>query len=210
MPLSAPSVSREPLHDRSIRARSFLRDDGLIDIEAELLDIKGYDFQKRGGVHPAGKPVHHMWLRVTINGNLDIVDAEAVFDAAPFGENCSEIDVQYRDLVGMNLMRGFRHQVRERFGRTQGCTHVSELATVLPTVAIQSMARQRLNARAADPNIRPFPIDGCHAQRNDGPVVKEFYPRWYGVPKGGLPHPEPDASDSNPGSATSSSTSSDS
>src|SRR5690606_13438527 len=110
MPLSAPTGSREPLHDRSIRPRSYLRCDGLIDIEAELVDVKGYEFQRRDGPHPAGKPVHHMWLRITINGELDIVAAEAAFDAAPFGEYCSEIDIQYRDLVGMNLLRGFRHQ----------------------------------------------------------------------------------------------------
>lgn len=190
MPLPSSSVPREPLHDRSIRARSYLRQDGLIDIEAELLDVKGYDFtSSRKGVRPAGSPVHHMLLRITIDANLTIVDAVAAYEAAPYDEQCAAIDVQYADLVGMSLARGFRQQVRDRFGATAGCTHLSELATVLPTVAIQSMARTRLNAAAADPNLRPFPIDGCHALRNDGPVVQEYYPRWYGVPKGGQPHP---------------------
>ncbi|HEX7388370.1 MAG TPA: DUF2889 domain-containing protein [Castellaniella sp.] len=180
MPLSAPACSRQPLHTRTIRVHSYVREDGLFDIEAELVDVKAYDFVFQGGeLHQAGEPVHDMHLRVTIDDKFTIRDAEVVYDAAPYGEFCSAIAPDYKALVGLNLLRQFRHEVRERFGRTAGCTHVTELTNVLPTVAVQTMAGRRHE----EPGKRPFQLDGCHALRVDGPVVQKYYPSWH-VPPG--------------------------
>lgn len=181
MPLSSSQVSRKPLHTRSIQVRSFEREDGLWDLEAELIDVKSYDFSASAGtrVHRAGQPIHHMLLRVTIDSGFTITQAEACYDAAPYGQNCMAITPDYSDLAGMNLLRGFRQAVKERFGRTAGCTHMSELAAVLPTVAVQTMAGERRKAASSNPDQRPFQLEGCHALRLDGPVAREFYPRWY-------------------------------
>ncbi|HEY9279293.1 MAG TPA: DUF2889 domain-containing protein [Eoetvoesiella sp.] len=183
MPLPPPDTAREPLHTRSIRVDSFARDDGQWDLEAELIDVKAYDFPGRsGGMHVAGAPVHHMHLRVTINDEFSITGAVAAYDAAPYNENCTAIAVDYKALIGMNLLRGFRNAVKERFGRTAGCTHLTELSYVLPTVAVQSMAKKR---RKEESTVlkRPFQLEGCHALRLDGPVVKESYPQWYVAPE---------------------------
>jgi len=180
MPLASPDCSRQPLHTRSIRVQSYARQDGLYDVEAELVDVKGYDFPMHGGgMHRAGDPVHHMHLRITIDDDYTIVAAQAAYDAAPYGGACTAIAPQYGDLVGLNLLRRFRQAVKERFGRTAGCTHLSELAQVLPTAAVQTMAGRRREAASAEPARRPFQLDGCHALRLDGPVVRELYPRWY-------------------------------
>lgn len=176
MPLPLPETAREPLHTRSIRVNSFVREDGQWDIEAELIDTKSYDFTLHNDKHhPAGEPVHHMHLRVTINAALTITDALAVYDAAPYGEFCSVIAPQYSDLIGLNLLQQFRKRVKERFARTAGCTHVTELTNILPTVAIQTMAGQRSKSPASQ---RPFQLDGCHALRVDGPAVRAYYPQW--------------------------------
>ena len=178
MPLSEPAYPRRPIHTRSIRVASYARDDGLWDIEAELVDTKTYDFPLRSGeLHPAGKPVHDMHLRVTIDDEFNITAAEAAYDAAPYGEFCSAIAPAYDQLVGLNLLKQFRVRVRERLGRTAGCTHLTELTNVLPTVAVQTMADRR--RRAADEGERPFQLDGCHALRLDGPVVRMHYSPWY-------------------------------
>lgn len=182
MPLSDPACPRRPVHTRSIRVESYARDDGLWDIEAELVDTKAYDFPIRGGgTHPAGSPVHHMRLRITIDDGLTITASEAVYDAAPYGELCSAIAPDYSQLAGLNLLKQFRAQVRERFGRAAGCTHLTELTNVLPTVAVQTMAGRR--REQADNGERPFQLGGCHALRLDGPVVQQHYPSWY-VPAG--------------------------
>lgn len=183
MPLPLPDMARKPLHTRSIRVSSFARDDGLWDLEAELVDVKAYDFKKNNGQdHRAGEPLHHMHLRVTIDDQFTITAASAAYDAAPYNEFCAAIAPDYRDLVGMNLLRQFHQTVKERFGRTAGCTHMTELAFVLPTVAVQTMANKRRLEREQGRVKRPFQLDGCHALRTDGPVAKEFYPRWYRAP----------------------------
>ena len=50
----------------------------------------------------AGQPIHHMHLRITIDGDFTIVAAQAVYDAAPYGEHCMAIESAYADLIGMN------------------------------------------------------------------------------------------------------------
>lgn len=186
MPLPTPACSRQSVHTRSIRVQAYKREDDLWDIEAELIDTKSYDFTLRGGgVHTAGTPVHHMHLRVTIDAQFTITDAQVVYDAAPYGEFCSAIAPDYRRLAGLNLLKQFRQQVRERFGRTAGCTHVTELTNVLPTVAVQAMAGQKRPDSDQSESVqqRPFQLEGCHALRVDGPVVQQHYAPWYVPPE---------------------------
>jgi hypothetical protein len=181
------------MHTRSIRVQGYAREDGLWDIEAELIDTKAYGFARQGGnIVPAGQPIHHMHLRITIDTEYSIVAAQAVYDAAPYGHHCTCIEAAYGDMVGMNLLKGFRQQVKTRFGRTGGCTHMTELALVLPTAAVQSMASRRRENSAKD-GQRPFQLDGCHALSIDGEVVREHYPKWY-VGKQSSDEASPDSS----------------
>lgn len=185
MPLPSSDIAREPLHTRSIRVNSYARADGQWDLEAELIDTKAYDFEKRHGTatHHAGQPIHHMHLRITINAQFVITAAVAAYDAAPYEENCTCIAPDYQALVGMNLLRNFRQVVKDRFARVAGCTHLTELSHVLPTVAVQTMSSQRRQEEQNDPHTKPFQLSGCHALRLNGPVVQEYYPQWYVMPK---------------------------
>lgn len=186
MPLPPPDCPRKPMHNRLIRAHSFEREDGLWEIDAELIDHKSYDFTRRNGaIHPAGQPFHHLHLRVAFDDDFIVQQAVAVYDSAPFGSECQAIEADYGDLVGMNLIGGFRQAVKTRFARTAGCSHMSELAGVLPTVAMQTMANRRDKRKSISeqlPERRPFQIEGCHALRLSGPVVKEHHPKWYVAP----------------------------
>lgn len=184
MPLPPPDIAREPLHTRSIRVSSYAREDGQWDLEAELIDTKAYDFPRQAGtIHHAGQPIHHMHLRITIDEQFTITSAVAAYDAAPYAENCACIAPDYQALVGMNLLRNFRQTVKDRFARVAGCTHMTELSYVLPTVAVQTMSNRRRQEQEIDPQKKPFQLSGCHALRLDGPVAREFYPQWYVAPK---------------------------
>lgn len=179
MSSSTPKVARTPLHNRSVVSQVYERDDGLWDLEATLIDTKSYDFRFRNGVLcPAGHPVHHMHVCVTVNDQFVIVDARAFYDDAPYDAHCTSIADAYKGLIGLNLLRGFRHAVRDKFKRTAGCTHMSELCQVLPTLAVQGIA-PRIARRAQDLERKPLAIGGCHALREDGEIVKEYYPKWY-------------------------------
>ncbi len=182
MPLSEPDYQRVPLHKRSINIQAYERADGMFDLEAQLLDTKDYDFPLHDGkTHKAGKAIHNMLLRITIDADYNVVAAQACFEAAPYGQFCSAIAPEYQQLVGLNLLNKFRKAVRARFGRTAGCTHLTELCDVLPTAAVQTMSGRRRVAAEKSPESerKPFQLDGCHALRTDGPVVKAQYIKWY-------------------------------
>ena len=110
MPGLDPTVPREPLHRRSIEINGYKREDGLYDIEGHLVDTKPYDFKLAAGIRPAGEPVHGMWLRITVDQTLTIVDAAAAMDNMPYVSHCDQIVPAYRKLVGLAIRPGYhRH-----------------------------------------------------------------------------------------------------
>lgn len=184
MPLPAPA-EREPLHRRTIDLRGYRRADGLFDIEARLIDTKGYavDNRWRGRLDP-GTPIHDMWLRLTVDDGLSVVAVAAATDAAPFAV-CAAVTPAFEQLVGLTIGPGWRREVAKRLGGVHGCTHLVELLAPLATTALQTIAP--LKERAASPAQQrpPRHLDSCHALRRDGPVVREHYPMWYTGPSGG-------------------------
>jgi hypothetical protein len=187
MPLSPPVSRRALRHTRAITVQAFARDDSLWDIEANITDIKTLDVTLASGLRPAGVPLHDLSLRLTIDRELNVVAAEASSDAVPYHGYCDTIAPAYQKLVGLNLMKGFRHALKERLSGVLGCTHLTEMAQILPTAAIQAFANDVLKTRDGDgpdtlPN-KPFQIDKCHALRSDGPGVVKYYPRWVAVPE---------------------------
>jgi hypothetical protein len=177
MPLPVTEVERELTHTRRVRYEGYKRSDGLWDIEAHLLDTKNHDFHLKTGVRRAGQAIHDMWLRVTIDRDLNIVDAQASMDAVPYPGGCEKIPPAYRKLVGLNLLRGFREKTWEMLGSIKGCTHLTELLAGLPTAAIQTFAGEMPEER--EDGAKPFQLDRCHALRTDGETVKRWYPKWH-------------------------------
>ena len=175
MPGLDPTVEREPLHRRRIEIQGFKRADGLYDIEGHLLDRKDVDFRLASGVRSPGEPIHSMWLRITVDAKLNIVDAVAQTDAMPYPGECHRITPDYRKLVGLAIRPGYTQLVKELFGGVQGCTHITDLAGSLATAAFQTLAGQGHQDRER----RPFQLDKCHALAADGPSVARYYPRWY-------------------------------
>ncbi len=177
MPLPAP-VPREPLHLRRISYEGFRRADGRFDIEAHLIDTKDHPFVLATGVRQPEEPVHDMWVRVTIDAEFHVHDIEAATDAMPYPGHCNRITPAYKQLIGCNLVRGFRKAIAERLGGIQGCTHLSELLAYLPTAAIQTFAGLRKETEGWG-DRKPFQLDACHALATDGEAVRLYYPRWY-------------------------------
>jgi hypothetical protein len=139
MPLSPP-VPRQLRHRRAIRAEAYEREDGLWDIEARLTDHKPRDVVLASGVRPNGQPIHELWLRITIDRKLNVVDAEASSDWVPYPGECEAVNPAYRALIGLNLLNNFRREAGRLLGRTAGCTHLTELCGILPTAAVQAFA----------------------------------------------------------------------
>jgi hypothetical protein len=177
MPLPISEVERELTHTRRVRYEGYKRADGLWDVEAHLTDIKNHDYRLKPGVRRAGQPVHEMWLRVTVDRTLSIVDAAASSDAVPYPGGCETIAPAYRKLIGLSLVKGFRKNVHELLGGVNGCTHLTEMLGGLPTAAIQTFAGERPEEDAD--GRKPFQLDQCHALETTSETVKKWYPKWY-------------------------------
>ena len=182
MPLSPPAKRRH-LHTRCVECFGYQREDGLFDIEGHIVDTKTYDCADMEDVTPAGEAIHDMWLRLTLDRDFVIRDVDAAMDARPY-TTCPQVLPDMRSLVGLRIGPGFKRQVKERIGGIKGCTHITELAGVLPTAAIQAFAGEVYTSHsspeaAASEEQMPFQLDRCHALRLDGPAVARYYPRWY-------------------------------
>ncbi len=178
LPTAAPE--RQLRHRRRIDVQIYARGNGLWEVDARLSDVRSRDTPLARGLLPAGEPIHEMLLRIVVDEQFNVVEAGAQTEAMPYPGACESYGDVYDRLVGLNLMRGFRHAVMERLGGVAACTHITELTQVLPTAVVQAFAGQVIDTNGAPDSSEPqFQIDRCHALRSDGPTVKTYYPRWY-------------------------------
>jgi hypothetical protein len=181
LPTAVPD--RQLKHRRNMDVQIFSRGNGLWEVDARISDVRNAETRMARGILPAGEPIHEMLLRLVVDEQFNIVEAGAETLAMPYPGSCETYGDIYGRLVGLNLMQGFRHAVKERLGGNQACTHITELAQVLPTAVVQAFAGEVIDVRGdAESAAQPFQIDRCHALRSDGVAVKTYYPRWYRAP----------------------------
>jgi len=179
MPLSK-AAPRKHIHTRHIECRGFERDDGLWDIEASLIDTKTYSFDNmdRGGIS-SGEAIHHMLVRLTVDGDLVVQSAEASTEAGPFGI-CGGITDQFQALAGLRIAPGWRKAVLARFGGVRGCTHLTDmLLGPLAATAWQTVAPARKKRGTIGAGEKPVLLDSCHAFASDSEVVRKRWPDFY-------------------------------
>ncbi len=177
----------------------FSRDDGLWEVDATVVDTKTRDAEMAEGLRPAGTPIHDMLLRLVVNTQLDILAAGSGSQWVPYPGICDQHGDAYARLVGLNLLKNFRQNVRERLGGVLGCTHLTELAQVLPTAVVQGFAGDVIDTRGTGEDAsQPFQIDRCHALRSSGEAVRVHYPRWWRPATADNPEPTVRTSEESP------------
>lgn len=184
MPLPLPVAERRRVHKRAITLEGFRRSDGLWDIEGHLQDTKDAPFDIHGDMRLPGDAVHDISVRLTIDHRMNVLDVAVSFDVTAFPGTCETVGPDYRQVVGLNLFKGFVKTVKTLFRDTQGCTHVSELLMSMPTAAFQAFAGQVRYEDRVDARQVPYHLDRCHALSLESEVVRRAYPRWY---RGGKP-----------------------
>ena len=194
--MSPPPASpqRQLRHRRQIDVQVFACGNGLWEVDAVLSDVKTRVATMAEGPRPAGTPIHDMLLRLVVNEQFDIIKAGSESRWMPYPGLCNEHGDAYSKLVGLNLLQDFRKLLRQRVGGVLGCTHITELAQVLPTAVMQAFAGEVIDTRgAAEGAAKPFQIDHCHALRSSAEAVRLHYPRWYRAATASpaeQPHPE--------------------
>lgn len=180
MPLTE-SAARKPAHTRVVTCQGYERDDGLWDIEGRIVDTKPYRFQNRdrGGWIEADEALHDMSIRLTINLDLEVLDADAVIDFSPYNY-CRAVAPIARNLIGLKIAPGFTQKSKLAMGANLGCTHLTELLGPVATTAIQTIASARSRLREQDHKPQsPAFLDTCHTYASDSPVVKLHWPEHY-------------------------------
>jgi hypothetical protein len=197
MPLPPASAERQLMHLRSVELNGYKRADGRWDIEARLVDRKDHDYPLSAKTLRRGEAVHDMAVRITIDHQMNVLDACASSDAAPYDGLCTGIAPDYgKYLVGLNLFHGFRKAVKERLAGIHGCSHLTELVMYLPTAALQTFASDVKDN--ADSGVKPFQLDRCHALESHSEAVRRYYPRWYRGQKTGQDNLLPNCSQPQP------------
>jgi len=181
MSLPAPTP-RKHLHTRTIKCEGYERDDGMFDIEAQIVDTKAYAMDEPiRGHRPAGTPVHDMQLRLTLDRSMTVRAIAVTTNHAPY-DICPSVAPGYQGLIGARIGAGWRKALADAVGRTKGCTHITELLMPAATVAFQTMGSWKQDKdvdKDTAPKERPLFIDGCKAWAADGPVVQKLYPMYY-------------------------------
>lgn len=185
MPLPPPH-SRDLFHTREVVYRGYHRHDGLWDLEAELHDSRSYESVVYGREPlPAGEPVHHMAIRVTVDEDFVIREIATSTDATPFGE-CQQGHAPMQALVGARMGPGWRQAIDRALGGVQGCTHLRELLFNMATAAYQTLPAGQAHLRrvAGQPRVAPqeppYHVGRCIAWDVDGAVVQRHYPQFVG------------------------------
>jgi hypothetical protein len=184
LPLPQP---RKMLHERRVITRGYLRDDGLWDIEGEIVDEKQYDSASRErGTVPAGTPYHNMSARLTVDNDLMIHAVATSMTTTPFAY-CPGANDPAQLLVGQSLARGFRRAVEDTMGGVQSCTHLKDLIMAMATTAYQTIFpyRSQFMPELADESgsdTPPFFINRCRTWAESTPVVARYYPKFYRKP----------------------------
>jgi hypothetical protein len=175
---------RRLMHRRSIECTGYLRNDGLWEVEARLVDTKPFAQRDhfRGELQP-GDPVHDIGVRLAVDDALTIREAETTMRATPF-PTCVDVEPILQRLVGERIGPGWRDLVRRKIGRLETCTHLSELLGPAVTTLYQTMSYGKTpDGRSSLEDQRgarepPFFLGGCHSWRTDGPVVAELFPQF--------------------------------
>lgn len=171
-------MPRRKVHERKILCEAFIRDDGLLEIEAMLQDTKPHTVHLTEGRLEAGQPLHQMRLRIAVDADFMVHEAQAQTIHSPYGI-CGGITPSYGALVGMRIGPGFLQEARKMLRGPLGCTHITELLPVVATTVFQASSALHAEADEGDQPAhvrRANALGRCHALRLDGDVVHRDFP----------------------------------
>ncbi|HJQ61856.1 MAG TPA: DUF2889 domain-containing protein, partial [Burkholderiales bacterium] len=125
-----------------------------------------------------GQPVHDMWLRLTIDLDLKVHDAEAATDEGPY-PHCGAIAPNFKTLIGLTIGPGWRRRTLELLGGIRGCTHLVELLGPIGTTAFQATGRARETRAPSGRTKKPYQLNACHVYQDDSEAVRERWPQFH-------------------------------
>jgi Protein of unknown function (DUF2889) len=174
------AVERRLSHRRSIDIAGYQRRDGLYDIEATLIDVKGIPIVTPDRPNIAvGDELHNMVLCLTINSDMKIVAVNTLMNATPY-ITCPGIANAYQSLVGVVIGAGWTRIIKDLFNGVKGCTHLRELLGPIATVAFQTVVDEecRIKDYRESPEVFKAMIGSCYGLARDSHNVERLWPEF--------------------------------
>jgi len=141
-----------------------------------MRDTKTYDIRVVGErVRPAGQPIHHLAIRMTLDKSLVVQDIVVAMDGTPH-EPCSQAQTSLQAMVGVQVGGGWRKNIEQRVGGVQGCTHLRELLFNMATVTFQTVHPGEAVLAFDKP---PAYLGQCMPWDTRGPLVQRLMPKFY-------------------------------
>ena len=183
--ITMENVKRKLLHNRNVSLKGYIRDDKLFEIEAELIDTKNYNFQNHDrGTIKKDEPIHQMKIKLVLDNNLNILDAEAKTENSPYSI-CKNANSNFKKIIGLQIKSGWRREITKLIGGTNGCTHINELLSSVATAAFQTIYPYKSKQKNENKTIlnnnqkKPLLLGTCHAFNAKSEVVKRLWPKWH-------------------------------
>lgn len=124
-----------PIHTRSYDCAAFDEGDGRMRVRGRLVDNKPHGLGLADGEPLV---IHDMVVDLIVAVPAFVVEAvETTMNVHPY-QACTNILVDYQQLVGLSITRGYSRRIRELFGGPGGCSHVGALLQALGPVAVQA------------------------------------------------------------------------
>jgi hypothetical protein len=171
------SVERDLHHSRHVECNAYLRKDLLWDIEGSIVDTKTVELNTGEKTVKPGSPLHRMMVRVTVDRDFVILDAQAITLDAPFGA-CLFATDSYKRMAGLRIGPGFTKELRERIGSRDACTHITELMGPIATTAFQAIRAWLSRTcgpvdRKATEEQNKRIMDSCYGQRSEVRAMRQ-------------------------------------
>jgi hypothetical protein len=173
-------LKKELIHSRKVIVNCYETDTERLIVEGFLTDERlfPYIIHALRETREAGL-MHHvaMTMELTIP-QLKIVSITAEMPVVP-DAGCRDIKEAVHKLEGRLIQPGFTGEVRDLFGKTAGCLHLTNLILVMSSAAVQGLwtylSRMREGVVPSLPETDgAMLIDSCHMWRKEGPFVEKI------------------------------------
>ena len=176
----ATVLKKELIHSRKIAVNCYETDTDRLIVEGFLTDERlfPYIIHALRETREAGL-IHHVALTMELTiPQMKIVSILAEMPVVP-DAGCSDIKEAVQKLEGRFIRPGFTSEVRDLFGKSSGCLHLTNLILAMSSAAVQGLwsylSRMREGAAPSLPRTDgSMLIDSCHMWRKKGPFLEKL------------------------------------
>lgn len=168
----------EKVHSRTLEIFTYpVAERGII-VTGELTEKRLQSYHNVSGELCEPHIVHHMIIRMLIEGlTFTITEIEVEMPGVP-KETCQETAKFLDRILGMNIVSGFTLKAREVVGGRQGCAHLLALLTAMGPAAIQGFwvhhAAKPVVNETSSRLMEQYLIDTCWVWRREGLLAQSL------------------------------------